>query len=115
MAYFEFWIKLKMASKTPTLRLGFLREGKLLSSEVERNENVFSFPSERRNQKAIAFYFSLFSVLMHLVQTLAFIPFTFLVWMLMAKVRFVAMFEWLREFPEVVPRPHMLHVRLIVF
>lgn len=59
-------------------------------------------------------YLALFSVLIHLVQTLVFLPSTFLVWILIEKVRLVAMFEWLREFPEVVPRPHTVQVRLII-
>jgi len=50
---------------------------------------------------------------MHLVHIFVLLPLTFLVWMFMENFLLVAMFEWLREFPEAVPRPQMLHVRLI--
>jgi len=56
----------------------------------------------------------LFSVFRHFVQILVFLPSTFLLCRLMANLRFDAMLEWLREFPAVVPRPQVLHTRLIV-
>ena len=47
------------------------------------------------------------------VESFIFTPLTRLVWTFTLKVRFVAIFEWLRLFPTAVPRPVNSQVRLI--
>ena len=82
-------------------------------------ENVLAIEIKQKTPKnrCFLFYFAsyLFSVLMHLVQTFSFLPSTFFVCRFTWNFLLEAILEWLLETPEVVPLPHTLHTRLIIF
>jgi hypothetical protein len=63
---------------------------------------------------AVNYFFTLFFVLEHLVQTLTDFPSIFFFWMLIFTFRRFLILEWLRVAPETVPRPQIWQTLLII-